>query len=206
MPAVPKTTDRLILSATLKIVERGGHEAVTMAKIAGNVGIQAPSLYKRFPSRKAVLLLVQLQVFRDLRDVIERSGRGLSPMEALREMAAAYRAYARKHPNAYRLMFLSELEATAESNEARLAAVRPVFDCLGLLGIPSQDWLPTARVFTAFLHGFVTMELSGSFKMGGDIGADFAFGVTQLLRSFGPELPPAVGGARKSGRNVNLVK
>jgi hypothetical protein len=34
---------------------------------------------------------------------------------------------------------------------------------------------------TSWLHGFVSMELAGAFRLGGDIDAAFDFGLTVLL-------------------------
>jgi len=43
------------------------------------------------------------------------------------------------------------------------------------------DVLPTARVATAFLHGFVAMELAGAFRLGGDPETAFARGLDAVL-------------------------
>ena len=41
--------------------------------------------------------------------------------------------------------------------------------------------LSAARLFTAFLHGFATMENGGEFKMGGSVDAAFGFGLEAIL-------------------------
>ena len=40
--------------------------------------------------------------------------------------------------------------------------------------------LEAARTVTAWAHGFISMELAGAFRLGGDVEAAFTFGVTRL--------------------------
>jgi hypothetical protein len=40
-------------------------------------------------------------------------------------------------------------------------------------------------MLTAFLHGFVSMENAGAFKLGGNVGQAFAFGLETLVASLG---------------------
>ncbi len=43
--------------------------------------------------------------------------------------------------------------------------------------------LEAARTFTAWAHGFITMELAGAFNLGGDVDAAFDYGVERLSRA-----------------------
>lgn len=51
--AVPPTTRaQQVVDAAREVLERDGPAALTMRRIAGDVGIRAPSLYKHFPTRR----------------------------------------------------------------------------------------------------------------------------------------------------------
>lgn len=73
-----------------------------------------------------------------------------------------------------------------QSAEPLLAELR------GMLA--EADVLPTARMVTAFLHGFVAMELAGAFRLGGDPEAAFARGLDAVLpcRVAQPNPPPGM--------------
>lgn len=43
--------------------------------------------------------------------------------------------------------------------------------------------LDAARTFVAFVHGFVSLELAGTFRLGGDPSIAFRFGVQKLIDS-----------------------
>jgi hypothetical protein len=81
----------------------------------------------------------------------------------------------------YVLMFEPSSFGEGEARAIRGDAVTPVLECI-------QDWLgegdvlAAARVLTAFLHGFVSMELSGAFHLGPGLDQAFEKGVNALLR------------------------
>ncbi len=59
MPAVAKTSDDDIVRAARRIVERDGTVGLSMQSVANEVGVRAPSLYKRFTDRAALLGAVE---------------------------------------------------------------------------------------------------------------------------------------------------
>jgi hypothetical protein len=101
------------------------------------------------------------------------------PRSDLRAAAAAYRAFVRANPNGYRLLFTDVTDADPERSS--LAALgEPVVEAMtGLVG--QSDALEAARTFVAWAHGFVSMELAGGFRLGGDLDAAYAYGVESIL-------------------------
>ena len=61
-----------------------------------------------------------------------------------------------------------------------------------------------ARTVTAWAHGFVTMELAGAFRLGGDVDRAFAYGVDHLagaLESSGARRPTRARAAARRGHS-----
>ena len=56
--------------------------------------------------------------------------------------------------------------------------------------VGEMDALEGARTLVAWAHGFVTMELAGAFRLGGDLEAAYAFGIDAILSGVsGPATP-----------------
>ena len=181
MPAPAKTSDEAIVRAARALVERDGAAALSMQAVAEAVGVRAPSLYKRFPDRETLLDTVVLEGLDELRARLDEAGAGKRPRLALAGMARAYRAFARRSPGLYALMFAPRAEGEALLAR-RAAALEPVMTALAEL-VDGDDQLPAARMLTAFLHGFVSMEIAGAFRMGGDVQRAFVYSLDRLLGS-----------------------
>jgi AcrR family transcriptional regulator len=188
MPAQPKTSDAEIVSAARALVEKEGADALSMQLVADAVGVRAPSLYKRFPNRDALLESVALDVFGDLEATLTSAARGRSPVADLAAMARAYRAFARRSPRLYSLLFATNPPDAESATRARAVAAEPALRQLAQL-VDEARVLPAARFLTSFLHGFVSMELAGAFRLGGNIDEAFTFGVDTLLGALAAETP-----------------
>jgi AcrR family transcriptional regulator len=180
MPAKPKTSRSGIVSAALELIDEAGADALSMLAVAERTGVRGPSLYKHFPSRAALLGAVETQLFSELGANLAEASMKAPADEAAKRMASAYRAFAKRHPRAYGLMFVSALSAE-EAAAASQAAAKPVLDLLYAEFGDADAALFAARSLTAFCHGFVSMELAGAFRLGGSIDAAFAEGVETIL-------------------------
>lgn len=180
MPAVAKTSEEEIVRVARRIVDDQGAASLSMQLVADQVGVRAPSLYKRFADRDALLDAVARRAIEELTERIAAAGDG-PPDRALIAMGRAYRAFAKKSPGVYALLFAPRNEA-ADLMELRARAVRPVIEVLRRHA-PSAPPLESARMLTAFLHGFVSMEIAGAFHLGGSVTQAFAFGIETLVAS-----------------------
>jgi AcrR family transcriptional regulator len=179
-PARARTSDAEVVAAGRAILEAGGLDALTMQAVARQVGVRAPSLYKRFPSRGALVAAIGADAFDELGDRLRVVDDAADPAAALRSMAIAYRRFAHDHPRAYGLLF-ADLEPEARpAPEHNAAAAGPLLALTARL-VGTDRSLEAARLLTAFVHGFVSMELSGSFRLGGDVDAAFRFGIDVLV-------------------------
>ncbi|QDB78387.1 TetR/AcrR family transcriptional regulator [Georgenia sp. 311] len=167
MPSPNRTTNEEVVAAAREILEDAGPGGLTMQAVAGRVGVRAPSLYKRFADREALLAAV-------VAATVEELGRRLDGAEDLTAIARTYRAFAHERPEAFRLVFTpyAEQEALRRSAEPVLRAAA---DLVG-----EEDALVAARLFTAWATGFLHMELAGAFRLGGDVDEAFAYGLDRL--------------------------
>jgi AcrR family transcriptional regulator len=179
--APAKTSTAAIVAAARAILEAEGPSGVTMQAVAAAVGIRGPSLYKRFPERSAILAEIEFLLLAEIEDVlVQAAGTAATPRGRIEAMARAHRAYAKAHPQGYALIFGIDSVNDEAHLAARAAAIRPVLAEMRALAGTERALLAT-RTVTAWLHGFVSIEQAGLFRLGGDIDAAFGEGLATLL-------------------------
>ena len=179
-PAPARTSNDAIVAAARRILEAEGLSAVTMRRVAQAVGVQGPSLYKRVADRDALLRAVAEGVVADLSRTMARAIETDDPRADLRAAVVAYRDFVVRNPNAYRLLF-ADLPPGANPDPARVASLgEPIVRAMVRL-TGGSDALVAARTVVAWAHGFMTMELSGAFRLGGDLDAAYAYGIESIL-------------------------
>lgn len=183
MPTPERTSSAAIVAAGREILEDAGAAGLTMQAVAARVGVRAPSLYKRLKDRDALVGAVTESIIDDL--AIELEGIERDPAAVthgvgrLGALATTYRAFARAHPEGFRQMF------TASASLASLdRAAGPVLRASAAL-VGQEEALNAARLVTAWMTGFLQMELAGAFRLGGDVDEAFEYGLRRLVAGLG---------------------
>ena len=168
MPHPAQVSHDQIITTARTLFEADGYEGVTMAKLAGALGIKAPSLYKHFTDKsdllKAVNTLTMREITEAMRDVSQITA---SPYDQCMDMAHAYWDYAVAHPTAYHLAFSTQENASPDPKylEGLALPLQAVF----AKAIGAGESLIALRGAWALLHGFVVLSLTGRFQREGDI-------------------------------------
>jgi AcrR family transcriptional regulator len=178
MPAHAQTSTAAIVTAGRQLLEDRGMDALTMHDVADAVGVRAPSLYKRIRGRADLFRLILEDVADELTSALDAAAGSGDPVADLRAMAATYRGFARSNPVTYTLMFAPHAMpgATARSVRSSATLLRVVAELAG-----PQHALLAARTIVAWAHGFITMELAGAFRLGGDVEQAWDFGLDRVL-------------------------
>ena len=191
-PAPARTSTDAIVAAARRILEAGGLASVTMRSVAEAVGVKGPSLYKRVPDRAALLRAVAESVVADL---TQDDG----PRDRDRRSARRPARRRRRVPGVRPAAIRTATGCSSRTSPRRTRTRRPwpplgepVVDAMTRLAGPS-DALEGARTFVAWAHGFVSMELAGAFRLGGDLDAAYAFGIESILDGVSGSATPASG-------------
>lgn len=94
----------------------GDQDAVSIRTIAATVGCTAPSIYRHFADKTALIFAVCNRHFDQLQaEIAARLGAGQAtdPAQALREIGRAYLEFGLAHPEAYRIMFMTRGDSSA---------------------------------------------------------------------------------------------
>jgi AcrR family transcriptional regulator len=179
-PAPARTSLPEIVAAGRALLEAGGLDAVTMQAVADQVGVRAPSLYKRVRDRDALIAAIADAALDELSATMEPLARAPDPETGMRSVAMAFRAFAHAHPRTYELLFMNLPEGARASPDRNAAASAPLLS-LATRVVGPEGALVAARLLTAFAHGFASMELAGAFRLGGDVDEAFSYGVDVLV-------------------------
>jgi AcrR family transcriptional regulator len=191
-PAPARTSRDAILSAARSLLEEGGLDAVTMAAVGDRVGVRGPSLYKHVPNRAALIRAIAEAVTEDLGRALRNAAAGGDPRADLREAALAYRAFVSANPNGYGLLF-AHLAPELQPDPVNVAETgRPLVEAMSRIVGP-DDALAAARTVAAWAHGFVSMELAGAFRLGGDLDVAYESGIATILAGVSERANPASG-------------
>jgi AcrR family transcriptional regulator len=193
MPTPPRTSVAKIVAAGRAVLDAEGLEALTMQRVAGIVGVRAPSLYKRVRDRAALVRLIAGDVERELGSALDEAATTGDPRGDLRAVAVAFRAYAHAHPAAYEILFARLPDDYRLEPAMNMQTFDTLFRVVRAVAGPEVA-LEAARTVVAWAHGFVSMELAGAFRLGGDVDEAFAFGIDRITTA----LEAARGGGTRS--------
>lgn len=146
-----------VVHTTRTLAEAEGWPAVTMRRLATELGVTQPVIYSAFDGRQALIDAVALQGFADLASALEAVD--ATPLARMR----AYLAFATAHPRIYEAMFslptglTFAAENTPQPMQRAFWGIRDAF--------PGPDDT-RAEVAWATMHGLATLGASGRLRTG----------------------------------------
>ena len=144
-----------VIHAARGLAESNGWAAVTMRRLAGELGVTQPVLYSAIASRQALIDAAALHGFDDLAAAL--TAVDASPMARMR----AYLGFAAAHPRTYEAMFslpsglAFAAGDTPEPLRRGFSAIQAAF--------PDADGT-RAEVAWSALHGLATLQASGRLR------------------------------------------
>jgi AcrR family transcriptional regulator len=173
VPRAGLTAERVIEEAQ-SLSDEVGLDALTLAALAGRLGVRQPSLYKHIDGSQDLRRALSVRAKRELADVLARAAVGRSGAEAIRALAQAYRSWAHAHPGRYQSTVAAPVAGDRDDEAASLAVVSVLLDILAGYGLSGDDAIHVTRSLRAALHGFVSLEAAGGFGMPIDVDESFA--------------------------------
>ncbi len=166
-----------VVAAASEMADREGLPALSLARLAGELGVRSPSLYAHVGGLEDLRRRIAIRGARELTTVLQGAAAGVAGRDALGAVAAAYRGFALEHPGVY-----AALQPAREPDDAFVALVHVIVAALRGYGLEGDDALHGVRIVRATLHGFVTLELEGGFGLPLDLDATFDRLVSALDR------------------------
>ncbi|MGC4857240.1 WHG domain-containing protein [Micromonospora sp. DT4] len=148
-----------------RLADEVGYQQLTLAALAGRLGVALPSLYKHIRGADALSQKLSALATAELATELTTAAAGRAGGDALRAMADAYRSYAHRHPGRYPTTQRVPDPSDPEHVEAGERAVAAIFAVLRGYGLTGDDAVDATRVVRSALHGFVALEAAGGFGL-----------------------------------------
>jgi AcrR family transcriptional regulator len=172
MPRAGLRAERVVAAAA-KLVETEDVRALTLARLASELGVATPSLYKHVDGLDDLVARVATLATARLADAIGAAVQGRSGADALTALARAYRGFAAEHPGLYPLTQRAPDPGSTEHAAEAQRTVAVVTAALSGYRLPEDRLVDGIRLARAAMHGFVDLELHGGFKMPNSIDRSF---------------------------------
>ena len=163
-PAREAIRERLC-EAAARIFAEEGEAALSMRRLAAEVGCSPMAPYRHFADKEALVAAVRAAAFNRLADALDGVAKGGRHRAA--DIGEAYVRFARENPAAYRLMFdLAQPDETAYP-ELAAASARARISMSGYVrelveaGVLAGDPETLGYIFWATIHGLVVLDLAG---------------------------------------------
>ncbi len=166
-------TRERIYECALGILEAEGPQAVTMRRIANEVGITAMAIYYHFPNREALLSAIVDSEFEQLVDFFARSGKNGTFENKIVHSLDGYISYALTHPRIFDYVFSNARPGARrfpEDFRARLSpTLNPIADMvvegIKLGRLKRDDPWELAMELWAHVHGYLMLYRAGRFNL-----------------------------------------
>ena len=164
-----RDTRQAVIDATRQVLAGEGLKAVTMRRVAKEVGIAAPSIYRHFSDRDALVRAVMAEGSRLFASYLFEALAEPGPLEQLAATGARYLEFALDHETIFGLMFgawgeLSLAEHSPGHGEGTSPGLQFLIDRVAACapGAPSRDGLmELALEQWAVVHGLASLYLYG---------------------------------------------
>jgi len=170
-----------VVRAAAKIADEHGWDALTLARVAKKLRIRSPSLYNHVGGLEGLRRELKLLALRDLNTALSRATIGKSRDDAVRGLAAAYRAFVKRHPGTYAATMVAAPKNDPAMEAAATNIVETILSVLHGYGLDRREGIHAIRALRSTVHGFAALEIAGGFGIPLDVDKSFEWLVSALL-------------------------
>jgi AcrR family transcriptional regulator len=155
-------TPQDVIRAAIDCLDREGESALGVNRVARELGIKPPAIYKHLDGNTGLRRAVALEIWRNyLTDYQNQTTNIAEPRALLCIGAQATRNFAQRHPARYTVMMQYQLRPT-DPEEAKVIydSLRLFKKSLQLYELSDDALIDTMRMVNAAIYGFIVRENS----------------------------------------------
>lgn len=156
-----------VVRAAGELADAEGVDQLTLAAVAQRLGVRSPSLYAHVGGLADLRARVAIDACHELREALAAAAAGRAGADALRAVADAYRAWALAHPGRYATI-ANDFASDPAAIEAAAGVAEVVFAVMRGYGLEGEHAIHGTRAVRAAVHGFITLQQQGGFRMAAD--------------------------------------
>jgi len=168
MPRRAKVDKDKIVATAASLINTEGTDALSLNRLASELGIKPPSLYNHINGLPHLLIELSILNTREMAERMTEAVIGKSGPDALRSLAYAYRNYIKENPGLYLVTLKASNNQQMKSAELTAMESKVVSIVQAVLApyrLTEEDSLHTIRGFRSIVHGFTTIEIAGGFGL-----------------------------------------
>ena len=203
-----------ILGCACDLYLSEGLDGFSMRKLARQVGVTAPALYRHYESREHVLADVVREAHHEFTATLYRALEGRTALERFRRAGEGYLDFALRHPRWYQLLFISPehmgMAELPEDIEAMGCALHQfwvdrVRECMDEGILRAGDPVQMSLTMWAHAHGLLSLYHHGHFQFDRETfrrqfrASNAVMMMGMATETFAAELAEEVAGAQPVG-------
>jgi AcrR family transcriptional regulator len=173
-----------VVEAAAKLVDEEGIAQLTLVRLAERLSVRTPSLYNHVAGLPGLKHDLALYCLRDIMNRVTRAAIGKSRGQAIFAFASAYLAYARESPGRYALTLAPDPN-DQEVHQLTIQLVEVVQAVLAPYHLSEDDSIHAIRALRSIVHGYISLEATGGFRMSVDPDASFRWLITMFIAQLG---------------------
>ena len=152
-----------VIEAAIACIEKEGVSALGVNRVARELGIKPPAIYKHLDGNAGLRKAVALAIYRRFFGEFSHKTAGIKePHAFLQAGGLATRDFARSHPELYRVMMQFQLEPDDPESALVIEESQSFFKLfLGLDNLNETTLIDIMRMANATIIGFIALEQSG---------------------------------------------
>lgn len=164
-----------VINAAIACLEQDGESALGVNRVARELGIKPPAIYKHLDGNTALRKAVVLAIWQRFFAYYKQQIAGLTdPRALLKAGGHATRDFARSHPALYRVMMQFQLQPTDPEAAEIIAEILSVFQTvLELYDFTQDQLIDVMRMASAAIYGFIAVEQAGLMTLHRSTDASF---------------------------------
>ena len=154
-----RLSEELVLDTAARLADAHGLDAVTVTKVAEELGVRQPALYRYIDNYDGLVRSLSLRARDQLTAAMAEAAVGLAGDEAVLAVAAAWRRFCHEHPGLYEATDRAPSTGDPEMEAAIEVVVEVIRRALTAFRLTDDAAVHAARSLRSAMHGFCHLEL-----------------------------------------------